>query len=49
MAVPVPDFSVWGIAQYMLFAVGLTISVTLFTEPLSKIEGLIAGLRNGSA
>ena len=48
MAVPVPDFSLWGIAQYMLFAVGLTISVTLFTEPLSKIEILIDGLRNGS-
>ena len=48
MAVTVPDFSLWGIAQYMLFAVGLTISVTLFTEPLSKIESLIAGLRNGS-
>ena len=48
MAVPVPDFSLWGIAQYMLFAVGLTISVTLLTEPLSKIESLIAGLRNGS-
>ena len=47
MAVPLPDFSVWGIAQYMLFAVGVTVSYSLFTEPMSRIESLIAGLRNG--
>tara|TARA_R110002020_G_scaffold125585_1_gene282908 strand:+ start:6630 stop:6770 length:141 start_codon:yes stop_codon:yes gene_type:complete len=46
MAVPMPDFSVYGIAEYMLFAVGLAAGFALFTEPMSKVESLIANLRN---
>jgi len=48
MAVPLPNFSVWGIAEYMLFAVGVTVSYALFTEPMSRVESLIANLRNGA-
>ena len=46
MALPLPDFSVYGVAQYMLFAVGVSAGMALFAEPMSKVEGLIAGLRN---
>jgi hypothetical protein len=46
MAVPMPNFSVYGIAEYMLFAVGLAAGFALFTEPMSKVESLIANLRN---
>ena len=47
MPVPLPDWSVWGIAEYMLFAVGLAAGMALFAEPMSRIESLIANLRNG--
>jgi hypothetical protein len=43
-----PNFSVWGFGSYMLFAVGLTAGVALFTEPMSRIESLIANIRNGA-
>jgi len=48
MAVPLPNFSVWGIAEYLLFAVGLAAGYALFTEPMSRVESLIANLRNGA-
>ncbi len=48
MGVPLPNMSVWGIAEYMLFAVGLTAGMALFAEPMSRVESLIANLRNGA-
>jgi hypothetical protein len=45
---PVPDFSIWGIGSYMLFAVGFTAGIALFTEPMGRVESLIGNLRNGA-
>lgn len=47
MTAVLPDWSVWGIAEYMLFAVGLAAGFALFTEPMSRVESLISNLRNG--
>jgi hypothetical protein len=45
---PVPNFSLWGIGSYMLFAVGVSAGFALFTEPMSRVETLIGNLRNGA-
>ena len=48
MAVPLPDFSVWGFTSYLLFAVGLVASMELFAPPMMQIQNLIGNLRNGA-
>lgn len=48
MGLPIPDFSVWGIMEYLAFALGLTVAYELFRAPMAQIEGLIANLRNGA-
>jgi len=48
MAVPMPDWSVWGIMEYLAFALGVSVGFALFTEPMSRVESLIANLRNGA-
>ncbi len=48
MALPLPNFSVWGIMEYLAFALGVSVGFALFTEPMSKVESLIANLRNGA-
>ena len=48
MAVPIPDFSVWGVSSYLLFAVGLAASKELFAPPMKQVQNLIGNLRNGA-
>ena len=48
MGVPIPDFSVWGVSSYLLFAVGLAASMELFGPPMSQVQNLIGNLRNGA-
>jgi hypothetical protein len=48
MAVPIPDFSVWGVSSYLLFAVGLAASMELFAPPMMQVQNLIGNLRNGA-
>lgn len=48
MALPIPDFSVWGISSYLLFAVGLAASMELFAPPMQQVQNLIGNLRNGA-
>jgi len=44
--VPFPDFSVYGVAEYLLFGTGVALGMALFQEPMSKVESLIAGLKS---
>ena len=48
MAVPLPNFSIWGVAEYLLFATGLAVGYALFEEPMARVTALIANLRNGA-
>jgi len=41
----IPKFTVWGLAEYMLWALGLSVGVALFAQPAGQVEGLIAGLK----
>jgi|TARA_R100001086_G_scaffold38732_1_gene17147 hypothetical protein len=43
---PLPNFSIYGVAEYLLFAVGLSAGMALFAEPMGKVESLIGNLRN---
>ena len=47
MGVPFPQPSLWGIMEYMAFALGFTVGWQLFADPMNRIEQLIANLRNG--
>ena len=47
MGVPIPDFSVWGVSSYLLFAVGLAASMELFAPPMMQVQNLIGTLRTG--
>jgi hypothetical protein len=46
MRLPLPDFSVYGIAEYLLFGAGIAAGCALFNAPMKQIENLIAGLKN---
>jgi len=48
MALPIPQFSLWGVMEYMAFALGFTVGWQLFSPAMSQIESLIANLRNGA-
>jgi hypothetical protein len=41
-----PEFSAYGILEYLLFGSGIALGMALFSEPMSKVEGLIAGLKS---
>ena len=47
MALPLPNLSAYGIFEYLLFGSGIALGMALFGEPMSKVESLIAGLKNG--
>tara|TARA_R100001129_G_C5229329_1_gene222077 strand:- start:248 stop:388 length:141 start_codon:yes stop_codon:yes gene_type:complete len=46
MRLPLPDFSVYGIFEYLLFGTGIALGMALFTDPMSKVQDLIAGLKS---
>tara|TARA_R110002012_G_scaffold293249_1_gene488856 strand:- start:2659 stop:2814 length:156 start_codon:yes stop_codon:yes gene_type:complete len=50
MRLPLPDFSIYGVAEYLLFGAGIAGGFALFNPAMKQIENLIAGLKNsGSA
>ena len=43
-----PDFlSAYSVIQYLIFGTGIALGMALFTDPMKKVESLIAGLKNG--
>tara|TARA_Y100001937_G_C7014346_1_gene282450 strand:- start:106 stop:252 length:147 start_codon:yes stop_codon:yes gene_type:complete len=48
MRLPLPDFSVYGIAEYLLFGAGIAAGFALFNSPMKQVENLIANLKNGA-
>ena len=43
---PMPNWSAYGILEFLLFGSGIALGMALFAEPMSKVEGLIAGLKS---
>lgn len=46
MRLPLPDFSIYGVAEYLLFGAGIAAGFALFNAPMKQIENFIAGLKN---
>lgn len=48
MRLPLPEFSAYGIIEYVFFAAGLAGGFALFNPPMKQVENLIANLKNGA-
>ena len=48
MRLPLPDFSVYGGAEYLLFGAGIAAGFALFNAPMKQVEDFIGNLKNGA-